>query len=173
MPRSSKPDRGDTPTEGEDLAACERQAVSLLARREHSRLELERKLASRAFPKGMIAETLDRLEQNGLLDGQRFMESFIESRAARGLGPVRIHAELAQRGIAANDAVAALKAAGQDWRAIARRVRAKRFGAERPVELKERARQARFLQYRGFDASQVDAALEAEDSGTGSGDPGD
>ena len=163
MPPSSKPDHDGSPPEGEDAAACERRAVGLLARREHSRLELERKLAARAFSQGVIAETLDRLEQNGLLDGQRFMESFIESRAARGLGPVRIRAELAQRGIAADAAEAAIRAAGLDFRAIARGVRAKRFGAEWPVEFKERARQARFLQYRGFDASQVSAALQADD----------
>lgn len=159
MPRSSKPDAaaGDA----EDPAACERRAVGLLARREHSRAELEHKLAARGFERALIAETLDRLEQSGLLDGQRFIGSFIESRAARGVGPARIRAELAQRGIRPAEAEAALAADERDWAALARQARVKRFGAEPPADFAERARQMRFLQYRGFDAAQIDAALEA------------
>src|SRR5690606_28557658 len=56
------------PADAADLADCERRAVGLLARREHSRLELERKLASRGYGRGLITETLDGLEQSGLLD---------------------------------------------------------------------------------------------------------
>ncbi|HEX7080769.1 MAG TPA: regulatory protein RecX [Gammaproteobacteria bacterium] len=155
MPRRAAADR-------DDPAACERQAVALLARREHSRLELERKLAARGFPQALIASTLDGLEQKGHLDGQRFMETFIDSRAARGVGPLRIRAELAQRGVASAAAAAAVAASAEDWSAIARRVRAKRFGPEPPRDRAERARQARFLQYRGFDAAQIDAALEVD-----------
>ncbi|MBN1238097.1 MAG: regulatory protein RecX [Gammaproteobacteria bacterium] len=170
MPRSSRPD-GTPPGQQRDAAEgaadpaadradCERRAVALLARREHSRLELARKLASRGYDSALIAETLDGLEQSGFLDGQRFMESFIESRAERGLGPVRIRSELIQRGIANVAAADALEAAGKDWRALAAAVRAKRFGAEPPREFRERARQARFLEYRGFRAADIDAALE-------------
>ena len=53
-----------------------------------------------------------------------------------------------------------LRAADVDWLATIRAVRAKRFGAELPRDYPERARQARFLQYRGFDAAQIRAALE-------------
>jgi regulatory protein len=154
--RSSKP-------EPDDAAACERAAVALLARREHSRRELARKLAARAFRADVVASTLDRLEQSGLLDGQRFIESFIESRVARGVGPRRIRAELIERGIAAGAADAALTRSAPDWPAIARRVRRKRFGADGPMDFKERARQARFLEYRGFAGDQVDAAFDADD----------
>src|SRR5690606_35862482 len=143
-----------------DLADCERRAVGLLARREHSRLELERKLASRGYDGGLITETLDGLEQSGLLDGQRFMDSFIESRVGRGLGPVRIRSELVQRGIASAAAAEALAAADHDWRRLAAAVRRKRFGPDAPREFRERARQARFLEYRGFRAADIDAALE-------------
>lgn len=159
MPRSSRPDRVDPA----DPAACERQAVAFLARREHSRLELERKLALRGHDAELIAATLDRLEQTGLLDGQRFMETFVESRAARGLGPVRIRAELMQRGVAGAAAADAIDAADKDWAAIAARVRFKRFGAGAPRDFGERSRQARFLEYRGFRGADIDAALELGD----------
>lgn len=148
------------PPAAEEAADCERRAVALLARREHSRLELERKLALRGFAPAIVAETLDRLEQNGLLSGQRFVSGFIVSRADRGSGPAKIRAELAQRGIRPDEAAAAIAAADVDWAALARRVRAKRFGEPPPRDFAERARQARFLSGRGFEPEHIDAALE-------------
>ena len=143
-----------------DEAVCKRTAVDLLARREHSRLELERKLAARGFPEGVIAPALDALEQSGVLAATRFTESFIRSRIAKGQGPVRIRAELAERGV--GDAAERMRGSDIDWLATARAVRRKRFGAGPPRDFRERAKQARFLQYRGFTADQVRAALELD-----------
>ena len=155
--RPSKPD-----PEAVDEAACKRTAVELLARREHSRLELERKLAARGFPDVVIAPALDALERSGTLAAARFTESFIRSRLVKGQGPVRIRAELAERGVAEEQAAELLRDADVDWLDTARAVRRKRFGAEPPRDFRERARQARFLQYRGFTADQVRAALELD-----------
>ena len=141
-------------------AECEKRAVGLLARREHSRAELERKLAARGYEAEVIRTTLDRLEQSGLLSGRRFVTTFIASRAARGSGPDKIRAELVQRGIRPDDAAAAVRDADEDWIELARRARTKRFGAAPPGSFEERARQARFLRGRGFTAGQIDAALE-------------
>jgi len=152
--RRSKPDAASP-------AACGRTALDLLARREHSRRELERKLGSRGFPDEVIASALDSLELSGELAAARFTESFIRSRAARGQGPARIRAELAERGIDREQAAELLRAAGIDWAALASSARDKRFGAARPTDFKERARQARFLEYRGFDRAAVRAALGA------------
>ena len=146
-----------------DPVACERAALDLLARREHSRRELERKLGTRGFPDEMIASTLDALEQSGELAAARFTESFIRARAAKGQGPARIRAELAERGIDREQAAELLRAAGIDWTAVASSVRDKRFGARRPTDFKERARQARFLEYRGFDRDQIGSALRSGD----------
>jgi regulatory protein len=154
--RRSKPDVADP-------SACERAALDLLARREHSRHELERKLGARGFPEELIAPTLDALEESGELAAARFTESFIRSRAAKGQGPARIRAELAERGIDREQAAELLHAAGIDWAAIASSVRNKRFGALRPTDFKERARQARFLEYRGFDRGQIGLALGSGD----------
>jgi regulatory protein len=153
--RPSKLDR-----QAADEAACKRIAIDLLARREHSRLELERKLATRGFPEAVIAPALDTLEQSGLLVATRFTESFIRSRLAKGQGPVRIRAELAERGV--GDAAEALRGSDIDWLASARAVLRKRFGAEPPRDYRERGKRARFLQYRGFTADQVRAALELD-----------
>ena len=154
--RRSKPDVADP-------AECERTALDLLARREHSRRELERKLGARGFQDETIAATLDALEQSGELAAARFTESFIRARAAKGQGPARIRAELAERGIDREQAAELLRVAGIDWAEVASSVRAKRFGAERPTDFKERARQARFLEYRGFDRGHIGRALGSGD----------
>jgi regulatory protein len=143
-----------------DEAACKRTAVELLARREHSRLELTRKLAARGFPDAMIAAALDALERTGVLAAGRFVESFIRARVAKGQGPVRIRAELAQRGVSQGQAGELLASLSLDWVAQVRAAHRKRFGATPPRDYRERARQARFLQYRGFTSEQVRAALE-------------
>jgi regulatory protein len=143
-----------------DEPACTRTALELLGRREHSRTELTRKLAARGFPEDVVTPVLDELERTGALANGRFTDSFVRSRIAKGQGPQRIRAELAQRGIADADADEGLAAADVDWLATIRAVRAKRFGPKLPGDYAERARQARFLQYRGFDSAQIRAALE-------------
>ena len=145
-----------------DRAACRKLSLDLLARREHSRRELELKLGKRGYADVLIDETLDELERSDALSPRRFAESFVSARAARGHGPVRIRADLAKRGVDASDFEDLLHGGSIDWRAAARKARAKRFGAAAPADFAERARQARFLQYRGFDMSQIDAALDID-----------
>jgi regulatory protein len=157
--RRSKPSEGAAAL---DEPACTRVAIDLLARREHSRRELDRKLKARGFPDGVVRQVIDELERTGALANARFTDSFVRSRIAKGQGPQRIRAELAQRGILDTEADEGLAAAEVDWLAAIRAVRAKRFGAELPRDYAERARQARFLQYRGFDSAQIRAALEFE-----------
>jgi regulatory protein len=140
--------------------ACRRRAMDLLARREHSRVELTRKLGSRGFADDTLAATLDELEREGLLADHRFAESFIRSRAGRGQGPVRIMSELGTRGVDASTAAELIRESGVDWPGLAAETRIKRFGREAPASYTERARQARFLQYRGFEGDQIAAALD-------------
>lgn len=136
-------------------------AMDLLARREHSLAELREKLTARAFEPAEIEQALARLGRDGLLDETRFVEAFVASRIRKGQGPIRIRAELVQRGIG-GDAIAARLADACDWRALAREVRERRFGAGRPKDYRERARQSRFLEYRGFTAGQIREAFGAE-----------
>jgi regulatory protein len=156
--RRSKPDAEPAL----DEPACTRVALELLARREHSRRELTRKLGTRGFPNDVIVPVLDELERSGSLADARFTDVFVRSRIAKGQGPQRIRAELAQRGIADSDAAEALGGSEVDWLAAIRAARRKRFGAELPRDYAERARQARFLQYRGFSSEQIRAALELD-----------
>lgn len=134
--------------------------MDLLARREHTRLELERKLADRDFDSTVIGDILDRLQEDGLLDEDRFIESFIRTRIGKGHGPARIEAELRRRGIDNGKARRCLHDAELNWHSLAAGVREKRFGPGRPENFKERARQMRYLHYRGFDSEHISAALE-------------
>ena len=160
--RRSKPDVAEAGGAALDEPTCTRAALGFLAQREHSRRELTRKLVARGFPDDVVSRALDELERNGALAEARFTESFVRSRISKGQGPQRIRAELAQRGIADDEAAEVLRAADVDWLTTIRAVRAKRFGPELPRDYAERARQARFLQYRGFDSAQIRAALEFE-----------
>jgi len=143
----------------DDAAAAREAAVRLLARREHSARELQRKLAERGFESAAVAEALEGLAADGLLSDERFAEAFVGSRIERGSGPRRIQAELRERGITDELIARHVDFSDRQWRERAARVRRKRFGPALPGELRERSRQARFLQYRGFTAEQARAAL--------------
>jgi regulatory protein len=138
-----------------------KKAMDLLARREHARAELELKLASAGFDTEVAEEAVQKLVDEGLQSDRRFVESFVQSRIRQGKGPVRIHADLGQRGIAAGLVDEILEQAGEDWYALAREVRAKKFSPSVPAEFRDKARQMRFLQYRGFEPDQVQAAVSA------------
>jgi regulatory protein len=130
--------------------SCREAAMNLLARREHSRLELKLKLQKRDFSDDEIKTCLDKLEADGLLDEARFVEAFTRLRVRRGSGSIKIRHELKARGIMDEMIETALLDYQSQWLGLAQREQVKRFGSL-PADFKERARQARFLQNRGFD----------------------
>ena len=138
-------------------------AMNLLARREHSTQELRDKLLTRGFEDDEIVPALQTLSREGLLSDERFTESFIHSRMERGSGPVKIRAELRQRGVADEIITNWLDERDQVWLERAESVRCKKFGSALPVDYKEKARQARFLQYRGFSAEHTRQVLRDDD----------
>lgn len=134
------------------------RAIGLLARREHSRAELARKLAPHGTP-AEIDATLERMTELGLLSDRRFAEAWVRARAAR-FGVARLRHDLAQRGVAHELIDAALEAeCGGDELARARAVWRSRF--DRPAaDRREWARQARFLQGRGFSTAVIARLLK-------------
>lgn len=91
----------------------------------------------------------------GLLSDERFAEVLVRSRRQRGYGPVRIRKELVEKGLAPEAIERWVDIHSDDWIAELQRVRRKKFGARAPKSFAERARQARFLQYRGFTYEQI------------------
>jgi regulatory protein len=142
-----------------DPIAARRKAMDYLARREYGRLELQAKLENAGFAPGAASVAVDRLASEGLQCDRRFIENFIQSRIDQGKGPVRIRLELGERRLDANLVDEILSDFAQDWLRRARQIRQKKFGRELPVNFEEKARQMRFLQYRGFEPGQVQAAV--------------
>jgi regulatory protein len=144
--------------------------VRLLSGREHSIEELRRKLVRKGYPPQTIDPVIQKLASKRLVSDERFTANFVHHHAKRGQGPLRIRAALRQQGIADSQVDEALQSADVDWVQLAREVRRRKFGAVSPRSLGERAKQARFLQYRGFDAEQLRAAFRDE-SGDGEDAP--
>jgi regulatory protein len=126
------------------------RALALLARREHSRAELARKLAVHAESKDELDRLLDHLEEQHLLSDRRFAEVLTRSRGRR-YGAARIAEELKQHGIDAELQREALARLQDSELQRAREVWRRKFGAPAP-DAAGRARQMRFLLQRGFAA---------------------
>ncbi len=139
------------------------RALALLARREHSRAELARKLGPHADEPLQLEAVLDELERRQLLSAQRFTESLIHRRAAR-FGLRRIEQELARHHV--DDSVSAplLAALRASERQRAWQVWRKRFDATATYAA-ERGRQQRFLAQRGFDAETIGWVIKTSTHG--------
>ena len=136
-----------------------KKAMDYLARREHGHQELVRKLAKAGFDNDVSAAAVAQLAIDGLQDDRRFIENFVQSRISQGKGPVRIELELGERGLARDLVGEVLGDTAENWFDLASQVRRKKFGEMIPDDFKGKAKQMRFLQYRGFDQAQVSSAL--------------
>jgi regulatory protein len=130
-------------------------ALGLLARREHSVLELHHKLSRRGFPSLLVEAVLAQLVAEDLLNETRYAEVYALSRADKGYGPLRIQRELQERGVSDVIVSAILAGLDEDWMPKLIQLHRKRFDAVRPREMAEEARQMRFLRQRGFTLEQI------------------
>jgi regulatory protein len=140
--------------------AARTAAIALLARRDFTCRELRDRLIDRGFKQATAAGVVVELVREHILDDARSAQNYVAYHAGRGHGPLRIAAELQRRGIAA-DLIETALATGPDWSALACKVRRAKFGMP-PSSWAQRARQARFLQYRGFSSDHIRAATGAE-----------
>jgi len=136
-------------------------ALDWLARREHARQELRAKLVKKGCSETLAEQIVQALTAEGLVSDERFTESLMRVRRSRGYGPLRIRHELREKGVPAPMIDQWLDVPGQDWIEDLKRVRRKKFGSARPKSYAERAKQARFLQYRGFTSEQIQQVLAA------------
>jgi regulatory protein len=136
-------------------------AVTLLAHRDLCSAELRERLVARGFDAATVAAAAVDLAARGVLDDARYAHNYVAYHAGRGQGPIRIGVELRARGLPQPLIDAALED-GPDWRALAAATRVRRFGKPPPASWRDKARQARFLQYRGFSADHIRAATGAD-----------
>lgn len=142
------------------LQLIRQQALQLLSRREYSQRELQQKLAA-DHPADAIETVLAQLVEQGLQSDTRFAEVWTRHRLNQGYGPIRIQTELRQKGVAADTIQAQLSADTIDWFARAQATWQRKFRGRREREPRLKAKQIRFLQYRGFTSEQIRHALDA------------
>jgi regulatory protein len=135
------------------------RALRLLARREHARAELARKLKPHAESDEALAALLDDLTARRLLSDERYVEMRLNARAAR-YGNARLAYELRTQGVA-DELVAAALATGDDELSRARAAWQRKFG-DRATDDGDRARQMRFLLSRGFSGETVRRVLRGD-----------
>ena len=147
------------------MSSLRQAALKRLARREHSRFELEEKLATLGTAEE-IAAVLDHLEQTGLLSDQRMAAAYLASHAAR-FGTMKLRYALRAKGIADELIDAGLAEAGDTLASEEARARAlwRRKYRALPADAREWAKQARFLQSRGFSSDAIRKILKADDDG--------
>jgi regulatory protein len=132
----------------------------LLAGREYSSFKIEQKLITKGFTPADIDPVLEELRQSGTVSDQRFAESYIRYRRGMGYGPLRIRQELQVHGLSKEMIEEQLDIADNVWFTEANRVWQKRFRGKAPADLKERGKQFRFLQYRGFTQEQIEQIFD-------------
>ena len=128
---------------------CYSAGLKMLMRREHSRLELFQKLQTKGFDVDVVNNSISKLVEQNYQSDDRFSEEFIQMRFNQGKGPVKIASELKMRGVNTFDLSVF------DWFQLAKEIRQRKFGDLSSLDFKEKAKQKRFLQSRGFTLDQI------------------
>jgi len=141
------------------------QAIRLLARREYARSELEHRLIAKGAPRNEVGFVLDELIAQGYLSDARYARAMATQKAG-GYSRRSIAEALKAKGIARTDIERALVEAEADDGKALRAVWQRRFGKP-PTDEREKARQVRFLQARGFALSAIFKLLREAPDTTG------
>jgi regulatory protein len=150
---------------GFDQISLKGRALRLLAGREHSRAELQRKLSAHETEPGELARALDELQAKGFINEDRVIESVLHRRAAK-LGASRVRQELQAKGLDPEAVSQAVQTLQTTEVARAREVWRKKFSGP-PQDAAERARQMRFLAARGFGGDTIRRVVSGGDEGEG------
>jgi regulatory protein len=135
-------------------------ALRVLSIREHSALELGKKLKRKLDKPLVIKAVVAELKLSGVLSDARFADSYVRARITRGYGPLFIEAGLRHHGIDKSLINKALSENSESWSTHITIVWHKRFAGEIPTDLRTRLQQTRFLQYRGFALADIERLFE-------------
>jgi regulatory protein len=140
-----------------DLRAARAAALNYLARREHSRKELTDKLLRRGIEASAVSSVVEQLAANNLVSDTRYAEAYVRSRVARLYGPMRIRAELRQRGVADGILEEALASFDHQWQQLAEDWAGRKYSGD--PDRKAQARVYRSGTNRGFTHDQMMQAI--------------
>ncbi len=135
------------------------QAITYLARREHTQKELIQKLKNKGFIKEEVDEVLCFLSENNYQSQFRAAQSIIRNRVARGYGQFYIQNELKQKGIASDIERLAYQDEAVDWFELVEQTYLKKYGETAVTDPKDKAKRIRFLQSRGFSYDEIASVL--------------
>ncbi len=143
------------------MSAVDARAISLrlLARREHSESELIRKLVARGVARDEAHQAVSELSSQDLVNDERFTEEFVRVRSNSGFGPLKIAAELRERGVDSSIIDQWINDNDAQWDQQIRHLAQQKYKESPIADYREWARRARFLASRGFTSSQVATAL--------------
>ena len=141
--------------ESEQLKIINHTITRLLSRREHSQAELLQKLSAKGLSEPLCLQQIKKFTDKGIQSDQRYAESLVRSAYAKGKGPVFVRQTLNAQNINIGWAQDLIKSHEYDWYQLAIDVRQKRFGQDVPTDFAAQQKQKRFLQYRGFEAEQI------------------
>lgn len=147
---------------GLDAKEARNRALAWLASREYGCAELIGKLVQRGCDEEIAGLIVAALVSEGLVSDERYIEALLHVRRTRGYGPLYIRRELEEKGFDRSTIERWLDVSSHDWAEDVRRVYKKKFGGKQPASLAERAKQTRFLQYRGFTHEQIRRALGSD-----------
>jgi regulatory protein len=148
------------------LKQIKKDCLRLLTRREHSRKEIEQKLALKGYQQKQIVEVLAELTKLSWQDDKRFAESFINMRCKKGFGPVKIAYELRQQGIDKDTVEQLIHAKSDDWQESLEQVYRKKFANLAVKDNIERSKRIRFLSQRGYPNGMIVDVLELSSKST-------
>ncbi|WP_416677519.1 regulatory protein RecX [Candidatus Pseudothioglobus sp. Uisw_016] len=140
-------------TKQSQQSKCYAAALKMLMRREHSKLELRQKLNLKDFDDTVINDSITLLAEQKYQSDERFSEAFILMRFNQGKGPIKISMELKSRGVSKFDLTLF------NWFELAKDVKHKKFGDSKFLDYKEKSKQKRFLQSRGFGFDEINQAF--------------
>lgn len=141
-------------TSPESVGRISYAAMSLLALREHSAKELQQKLLKRFDDLELINHVLNDLKDRDLQSDARFAHAFVQMKVRQGKGPVRITYDLKEKGVATSLIETVMSERAGEWDALAKEIKLRKFGSDL-TSSSEKAKQMRFLQYRGFTLDQI------------------
>lgn len=140
-------------------------AIFMLSRRDYSTSELQRRIERRiretekdspTAPE-CLPQVIERLLESQYLDDSRTIYSFFRSYLNKSYGPLRIRQELRLKGFPSEIIERVLEETDTDWYTLCQDLKEKKFGTAKPKDFKERAKQIRYLQYRGFTSDYINA----------------
>ena len=139
----------------EEENACKKKSLDLLSRRDHSSLELKRKLLDRGFSIELVDRTIKLLLNKKYLDDHRFAREFFHFKYSAGQGPIKIKSELRRKGIDKDLIDSLFNDLEYDWSRLAEKVLNKKFKNSAIDNINEYAKRLRYLESRGFEREQV------------------